>query len=98
MGSFAYYTGCMTIPEEKKPVFVEQMCRLLYLGGMMTTEEVKMFGNTLTLLKPVLPIPKGVCRCDRTDASDCRGRRHPEGRGGHQVPQKSRIREQKRDR
>ena len=49
MGSFAYYTGCMTIPEEKKPVFVEQMCRLLYLGGMMTTEEVKMFGNTLTL-------------------------------------------------
>ena len=58
MGSFAYYTGCMTIPEEKKPVFVEQMCRLLYLGGMMNTEEVKMFGNTLTLLKPVPPMPK----------------------------------------
>ena len=58
MGSFAYYTGCMTIPEEKKPVFVEQMCRLLYLGGMMTTEEVKMFGNTLILLKPVPPRPK----------------------------------------
>lgn len=58
MGSFAYYTGCMTIPEEKKPVFVEQMCRLLYLGGMMTTEEVKMFGNTLTLLKPVPQGPK----------------------------------------
>ena len=53
MGSFITYRGNATIPEDKKELFTSQMCRILNLGGMMSTSEVKMFGCTITLLQPV---------------------------------------------
>lgn len=53
MGSFAAYYGNTKIPEDKQELFVEQMCRILDLGGMMDTTEVKMFDQTLALLRPV---------------------------------------------
>lgn len=53
MGSFISYRGNATIPEDKKELFTSQMCRILNLGGMMSTSEVKMFGCTITLLQPV---------------------------------------------
>lgn len=53
MGSFISYRGNTTIPEDKKELFTGQMCRILNLGGMMSTSEVKMFGCTITLLQPV---------------------------------------------
>lgn len=52
MGSFADYQGNNNIPEEKRFLFASQMCRILSLGGMMRTGEVKMFGHTITLLQP----------------------------------------------
>ena len=56
MGSFAKYYGNTKIPEDKQELFVEQMRRILDLGGMMDTTEVKMFDQTLTLLQPVRTI------------------------------------------
>lgn len=56
MGSFAKYYGNCKIPEEKQELFIEQMRRILDLGGMMDTTEVKMFNQTLTLLQPVRTI------------------------------------------
>lgn len=53
MGSFAKYYGITQIPEDKQELFAEQMRRILDLGGMMDTAEVKMFDQTLTLLRPV---------------------------------------------
>lgn len=53
MGSFAKYYGTTKIREDKQELFVEQMHRILDLGGMMDTTEVKMFDQTLTLLQPV---------------------------------------------
>ena len=53
MGSYAAYYGSYNISEDKQAVFVKQMLRVLDLGGMMDTTEVKMFDQTLTLLQPV---------------------------------------------
>ncbi len=53
MGSFAAYYGNTKTPEDKQELFVEQMRRILDLGGMMDTTEVKMFDQTLALLRPV---------------------------------------------
>lgn len=53
MGSFAKYYGNRRMPEDKQELFVEQMRRILDLGGMMDTVEVKMFDQTFTLLQPV---------------------------------------------
>lgn len=53
MGSFAKYYGNTQIPEDKQELFIEQMRRILDLGGMMDTTEVKMFDQTLALLQPV---------------------------------------------
>lgn len=53
MGSFAKYHGNSKIPEDKQELFAEQMRRILDLGGMMNTTEVRMFDQTLTLLQPV---------------------------------------------
>ena len=53
MGSFAKYYGNTKIPEDKQELFVKQMRRILDLGGMMDTTEVKMFDQTLVLLQPV---------------------------------------------
>lgn len=59
MGSFADYQGNNNIPEEKRFLFASQMCRILSLGGMMRTGEVKMFGHTITLLRPIPQITEG---------------------------------------
>lgn len=53
MGSYAAYCGNYNIPEDKQALFEEQMLRILDLGGMMDTTEVKMFDQTLMLLQPV---------------------------------------------
>ena len=53
MGSFITYRGNAVIPEDKKELFASQMCRILNLGGMTSTSEVKMFDCTITLLRPV---------------------------------------------
>lgn len=53
MGSYAAYYDSYNIPEDKQAVFVKQMLRVLDLGGMMDTTEVKMFDQILTLLQPV---------------------------------------------
>lgn len=53
MGSFAYYQGDGTIPENQKVTFKKQMRRILDLGGMMEMTEVKMFDQTLPLLRPI---------------------------------------------
>lgn len=53
MGSFISYHGNRTISDGKKDLFAKQMCRILDLGGMMDISEVKMFGYTITLLKPI---------------------------------------------
>ena len=56
MGSFAKYYGITQILEDKQELFAEQMRRILDLGGMMDTTEVRMFDQTLTLLQPVRTI------------------------------------------
>ena len=53
MGSFISYHGNRIISDDKKDLFAKQMCRILDLGGMMDISEVKMFGYTITLLKPI---------------------------------------------
>ncbi len=53
MGSFARYHGNSKISEDKQDVFAKQMRRILDLGGMMNTTEVKLFDQTLELLQPV---------------------------------------------
>ena len=53
MGSFITYRGNAIIPEDQKELFTSQMCRILNLGGMMSTSEVKMFDCTIILLRPV---------------------------------------------
>lgn len=53
MGSFITYRGNAIIPDDKKELFASQMCRILNLGGMMSTSEVKMFDCSITLLQPV---------------------------------------------
>lgn len=59
MGSFAYYQGNNNILAEKRSLFASQMCRILNLGGMMRTDDVKMFGHTITLLQPIPQIKEG---------------------------------------
>lgn len=51
MGTFADYSGSMII--ENKEEFTQMMSKILYYGGMMTFEEVKMFGHKIVLLRPV---------------------------------------------
>lgn len=51
MGTFADYTGNMKIKNKKK--FTQKMSKILYYGGMMTFDTVKMFDREIALLKPV---------------------------------------------
>ena len=53
MGSFGTYEGTMGIEKDEKKQFVEQMLKILYYGGMMSFEEVKLYGDTIRLIKPV---------------------------------------------
>ena len=52
MGVFADYTGTMHIEEEKRKLFAGQMEKILYYGGMMSFDIIKMFGYEQGLLVP----------------------------------------------
>ncbi len=57
MGTFAWYTGSMNIPEDKKEIFAKQMNKILYYGGMMNFEKISIYGHKIGLLEPVRPLP-----------------------------------------
>ena len=52
MGTFAEYIGTMDIPENRRAEYARQMLRLLHAGGMMSVDEVGLFGHRIRLLYP----------------------------------------------
>ena len=52
MGTFAGYIGQMDVPEERRAEYAQQMLKLLRVGGMMSVDEVVLFGRCLRLLSP----------------------------------------------
>lgn len=58
MGTFAGYTGPGIINESKMKEFSRALSKILYYGGMMNTQEVKMYDKEIFLLAPV-KIKKG---------------------------------------
>ena len=52
MGTFAEYIGTMDIPENQRAQYARQMLRLLHAGGMMSVDEVGLFGHRIRLLYP----------------------------------------------
>lgn len=52
MGTFADYIGTMDIPENQRAEYVRQMLGLLHAGGMMSVDEVGLFGHRIRLLYP----------------------------------------------
>lgn len=52
MGTFADYIGIMDIPEEERKEYAQQMLKLLCAGGMMSVQEVELYGKRLYLLSP----------------------------------------------
>ena len=52
MGTFADYIGTMDIPENQRAEYARQMLRLLHAGGMMSVDEVGLFGHRIRLLYP----------------------------------------------
>ena len=52
MGTFAEYIGTMDIPENQRAEYARQMLRLLHAGGMMSVDEVGLFGHRIRLLYP----------------------------------------------
>ena len=61
MGSFATYNGEVTIPEDKKQEFNENMIKLLQLGGMVEIDEVNLHGKHINLIRPVELDDEGIC-------------------------------------
>ena len=55
MGTFAEYIGTMDIPENRRAEYARQMLRLLHAGGMMSVDEVGLFGHRIRLLYPPEP-------------------------------------------
>ena len=53
MGTFCDYKGNMTIPDEFKDEFNENMIKILQRGGMMQFENVHMYGKEIHLIRPV---------------------------------------------
>ena len=53
MGTFCDYNGNMTIPDEFKDEFNENMIKILQRGGMMQFENVHMYGKEIHLIRPV---------------------------------------------
>ena len=53
MGTFAGYIGQMDVPEERRAEYAQQMLKLLHAGGMMSVDEVVLFGRRLRLLSPL---------------------------------------------
>lgn len=52
MGTFAEYIGTMDIPEDRRAEHARRMLRLLHAGGMMSVDEVGLFGHRIRLLYP----------------------------------------------
>ena len=52
MGTFGNYWGSCQIEKDKKAVFDEQITKVLNYGGMMSFDQVSMYGHKLGLLKP----------------------------------------------
>lgn len=53
MGTFCDYNGNMTISDEFKDEFNENMIKILQRGGMMQFENVHMYGKEIHLIRPV---------------------------------------------
>ena len=52
MGTFADYIGTMDVPENQCAEYARQMLGLLHAGGMMSVNEVGLFGHRIRLLYP----------------------------------------------
>lgn len=52
MGTFAEFIGTMDVPEEDRTEYARQMLKLLHAGGMMSVQEVQLYGKRLRLLSP----------------------------------------------
>lgn len=52
MGTFADYIGAMDVPKNQRAEYARQMLRLLHAGGMMSVDEVGLFGHRIRLLYP----------------------------------------------
>ena len=52
MGTFADYIGAMDVPENRRAEYARQMLRLLHAGGMMSVDEMGLFGHRIRLLYP----------------------------------------------
>ena len=50
MGTFGNYWGSCQIEKDKKAVFDEQITKVLNYGGMMSFDQVSMYGHKLGLL------------------------------------------------
>ena len=53
MGTFADYSGEMTIPPHLRKEFTERMMKILHYGGMMNINKVDMFNSEIYLLSPL---------------------------------------------
>ena len=47
------YKGRMAVPDDKRELFTEQMMKVFYYGGMMSFDDVKLYGHEISLLCPV---------------------------------------------
>ena len=47
------YKGRMAVPDDKSELFTEQMMKVFYYGGMMSFDDVKLYGHEISLLCPV---------------------------------------------
>lgn len=61
MGTFASYIGNVSIPEEKRVEFNNNMVKLLQLGGMIDYDKVNLYGKEIILIKPVEINEEGEC-------------------------------------
>lgn len=52
MGTFMDYTGMTDVPENQCAKYARQMLGLLHAGGMMSVDEVGLFGRRIRLLYP----------------------------------------------
>lgn len=71
MGTYAEYSGTLSIPEEKREQFTAHMLKLLNYGGMMQFETVRLYGLELYLLKPVRELTDGKVSFHYNTGSCC---------------------------
>lgn len=61
MGTFGSYKGSCRIEKDKKSAFDTQIAKVLNYGGMMSFEQISMYGHSMGLLRPFEVYPGG-CR------------------------------------